>query len=676
MANNKRALITGITGQDGSYLADHLLDLGYEVFGMERRSSHKNHTNVTHIENQINWLAGDLTDQNSLARCISSSKPHEVYNLAAQSFVKESWNSPEYTGDVTGLGTLRMLEAIRESEWHNSDDCPGGIRFYQASSSEMFGRQTVPAANEETLFYPRSPYGVAKLYAHWITRNYRESYGIFATSGILFNHECVTASTPIIIRDKNGFIDCVPIAEVLPDPYHTPQRELNIEVWDKDGWVRAKFGTATWNEGGRKGDKRVHRTLARSGEVRTTADHQLILEDSTEISTEDVSTGQRLLTTGFPNPSHTTEVTPDRARLLGLMAADGYVGYRSGRYRASFRNNNPDLLDEVAKLWKQCGGTASPHPGRSGFTDSKPTNGIHLTNSQGNLHILYDSLYTKDGSKRVPQIVLNADESAWRAFLEGYNLGDGLKGGSGTHEFKNFKTSSPVLAAGLWWLASQVLDQKLTLNVDMVERKGVQYHYYSINLGVPGGSSKGTHLIKPGNEVKRIREEQYTGWLYDIETESGTFHAGVGNLVIHNSPRRGLEFVTRKITDGVAKIFLGYEDYITLGNLDAKRDWGHAGDYVKAMHLMLQHDIPDDFVIATGQSHSIRDFLDAAFKHVHIPDWSKYIKQDARFMRPAEVDYLRGDSTKAREILGWECKKSFNQLVAEMVTADVERLTK
>jgi len=323
MKNMKTALITGISGMDGSHLADLLLTKGYKVFGMERRSSAINNINTKHLEGKITILNGDMTDQNSLLRCLKESNPDEVYNLAAQSFVGESWNTPEQTSNVTGLGVLRILEAIRE---YNPK-----IRFYQASSSEMFGRMVENPARENTPFYPRSPYGVSKLYGHWITKNYRESYDMYACSGILFNHE---------------------------------------------------------------------------------------------------------------------------------------------------------------------------------------------------------------------------------------------------------------------------------------------------------------------------------------------------------SERRGIEFVTRKISDGVAKIKLGLADNITLGNLDAKRDWGYAPDYVEAMWTMLQQDTPEDYVIATGETHSIRDFLEVAFNHVGISDWTSYIKQDPRFMRPAEVDVLRGSYMKAHTELGWEPKTEFTELVARMVDHDLKLLSR
>lgn len=316
-----RALITGINGMDGSHLADFLLEKGYEVYGMERRVSTPNRTNTKHLEGKIEFINGDLTDQNSLLRCLKTVDPYEVYNLGSMSFVGESWNTPENTGNVNGLGVLRMLEAIRE---YNPK-----IKFYQASTSEMFGKMGFMPANENTVFYPRSPYGVSKLYGHWITKNYRESYDLFAVSGILFNHE---------------------------------------------------------------------------------------------------------------------------------------------------------------------------------------------------------------------------------------------------------------------------------------------------------------------------------------------------------SERRGLEFVTRKITNGVAKIHLGLQDKIMLGNIEAKRDWGYSPDFVEAMWLMLQQNNPQDYVIATGKTHSIKDLLKIAFEEIGISDWSKHIGQDPRFMRPAEVDTLCGDISKASKDLGWKPKTSFKEMIKNMVNNDIKQL--
>lgn len=319
----KTALITGITGQDGSYLAELLLQQGYRVVGMTRRTSTDVHERIAHIMNDIEFVSGDLLDQTSISGIVDRLRPTEVYNLAAQSFVPTSWAQPVLTGEFTALGVTRVLEAVRAVD--------PTIRVYQASSSEMFGKvQDVPQT-EKTPFYPRSPYGVAKVYGHWITVNYRESYGMYAVSGILFNHE---------------------------------------------------------------------------------------------------------------------------------------------------------------------------------------------------------------------------------------------------------------------------------------------------------------------------------------------------------SGRRGREFVTRKITDGVARIKLGLAKELRLGNLDAQRDWGFAGDYVRAMWLMLQQDAPDDYVIATGRTHAVRDFVRIAFEAAGLGSFEPYVKIDPAFVRPAEVDLLIGSPEKAKKQLGWEPKVSFEQLVEMMVRSDIDLLSK
>ena len=318
---DRRALITGITGQDGSYLAELLLEKGYEVFGMTRRASTENVERIGHLTDRLTLIQGDLLDPHSLVSALRTAEPTEVYNLAAQSFVPTSWNQPVLTAEFTAVGVTRLLEEIRTVD--------PNIRFYQASSSEMYGKVREVPQTEQTPFHPRSPYGVAKAYGHYITVNYRESYGLFAVSGILFNHE---------------------------------------------------------------------------------------------------------------------------------------------------------------------------------------------------------------------------------------------------------------------------------------------------------------------------------------------------------SPRRGLEFVTRKISNGVARIKLGLTYELRLGNLDAERDWGFAGDYVDAMWRMLQQDDPEDYLVATGETHSVREFAEIAFGHVGL-DCDNFIKTDPEFLRPAEVDQLVGDSTKARATLGWQPTTSFRELVELMVEADLDRLT-
>src|SRR5215218_795946 len=225
----KRALITGITGQDGSYLAELLLEKGYEVIGMVRRSSTVNFERIAHIQDKITFAPGDLLDEASLIEVLREHRPEEVYNLAAQSFVQTSFSQPVLTGETTALGVTRLLDAIRIVD--------PDVRFYQASSSEMFGKVVEVPQKETTPFHPRSPYGVAKVYGHWITVNYRESYDLHASSGILFNHESVTDVTPVVVRQW-GLVDVLPIGDLAPHPVEGEAGARvsypggNLEVWD------------------------------------------------------------------------------------------------------------------------------------------------------------------------------------------------------------------------------------------------------------------------------------------------------------------------------------------------------------------------------------------------------------------------------------------------------------
>src|ERR1700751_1868654 len=266
MAKARSALITGITGQDGSYLAELLLEKGYDVHGMVRRASTEKFERIEHIRDRITLHQGDLLDQRSLVDAMRAAKPTEIYNLAAMSFVAVSWIQPTLTAEFTGVGMTRMLEAMREV-------CPEA-RFYQASSSEMFGKVREVPQTESTPFYPRSPYGVAKAYGHFITVNYRESYDIHATSGILFNHECVAATSPLLVR-HNGFVKVVTPRDLVPlirngrrVQSFTPDRLL--EIWEGESWTEITAITATRRRTPAPG----HRLLsieARGGIVEATA---------------------------------------------------------------------------------------------------------------------------------------------------------------------------------------------------------------------------------------------------------------------------------------------------------------------------------------------------------------------------------------------------------------------
>ncbi|MFQ5934685.1 MAG: GDP-mannose 4,6-dehydratase, partial [Dehalococcoidia bacterium] len=379
----KRALITGITGQDGSYLAELLLEKGYDVQGLIRRLSTPNLGNIQNIAEDVTLLDGDLMDQSSLNAAVKEGEPEEVYNLAAQSFVGTSFVQPVLTGEITGLGVLRLLEAVRS---HAPD-----ARVYQASSSEMFGKVETEPQDETTPFHPRSPYGVAKVYAYWACVNYREAHDLFVSNGILFNHESVTPETPIIVR-QGGYLDCLPISELFPNEFHVQTRPLDLKVWDQGRFTRGLVGSVRWN--GHKGDLGVQRIVARCGQVRTSADHILPLVDGETRPAHALEEGDRVRRTTLPPPPSITDVSDNWAYLLGLLAADGYVGSSSGRFNAAFRNNDRKLLDRFQTLWESLtGGSVGDNPGISGFT-GEPTGGLHLYADQGTLKDLREALYT------------------------------------------------------------------------------------------------------------------------------------------------------------------------------------------------------------------------------------------------------------------------------------------
>jgi GDPmannose 4,6-dehydratase len=655
------ALITGITGQDGSYLAELLLEKGYEVHGMVRRSSTETFQRLEQIRDQIVLHTGDLLDQRSLVDVLRECEPEEIYNLAAMSFVAASWSQPVLTAEFTATGVTRMLEAMRE--------VTPGARFYQASSSEMFGMVREVPQTEATPFYPRSPYGVAKCYGHFITVNYRESYDLFACSGILFNHECLSAQVPLMVRE-NGTQSVKTPADLVAlrgkgPSVQTFEPDGLLEVWSGEDWTPVKAITATR----RRETDPDHRLLSiesRAGVVEATAHHHMLDADFDDLRADALEEGDRLaLAEEMPEPPVWTVLTDEMAELLGLLAADGWVD-RAGK-SASFTNNEQLLRGRVAQLWARCfTGTSFEWEGRSGFDPDATVGKVSLNGARGARTWLREQLYTKTGHKQVPPLVLNADTAIWEAFLKGYYAGDGLKKGKGM----SVKTNSPVLAQGLCWMYHW-LDQPASVYVE--QRAGKAYYTLNLASAVRVGA-KGAHLRKDPAEVRRIREPvQDSEWVFDIETESGVLCAGVGRVIVHNSERRGLEFVTRKVTHGAAAIKLGLADELALGNLDAERDWGYAKDYVEAMWLMLQQDEPDDYVIATNEAHSVRELVDIAFDQAGL-DPEKHVRIDERFLRPAEVEHLIGDYSKAKDKLGWEPKTSFDELVRLMVDADVELL--
>jgi GDPmannose 4,6-dehydratase len=662
--NDRRsALITGITGQDGSYLAELLLEKGYEVHGMVRRASTEKFDRIEHIRDRITLHQGDLLDQRSLVDTLRAARPSEIYNLAAMSFVAVSWVQPTLTAEFSGVGVTRMLEAMREV-------C-ADARFYQASSSEMFGKVLEVPQTETTPFYPRSPYGVAKAYGHFITVNYRESYDLHATSGILFNHESICANTPLFIRD-DGYMSVTTAADLVPllrggGSVQNFVPKTRLEVWDGTEWTRITAITATRRRPGDT-DHQLLSIQARGGVVDVTAHHNMLDTYYDKVSACDVEEGDELaVAEEMPEPSEWDIASPEMAEFLGLMAADGYV-HRNGN-STCFVNNDDQLRTRVAALWSRLFDGKSRHQTcRSGWDANVSVHRVNLTHCRLGAEWVREQIYTSSSLKQVPPIVLNSNPDTQQAFIRGYYAGDGLKRGNG----ESIKTNSPVLAQGLCWMY-HLNGQPASV---YVEQRGAKC-YYQLNLASPARvGAKGQHLRRNPAEVRRVLPAVVPDdeWTFDIETESGMFCAGVGRLVISNSPRRGLEFVTRKISWHAAAIKHGLTKELRLGNLDAERDWGYARDYVEAMWLMLQRDTAEDYVISTGEAHSVRECCEVAFDEAGLGSHEQYVTIDPAFVRPAEVDHLIGNPAKADRDLGWKPRTSFEELIRLMTRSDLELL--
>ena len=723
----KKALITGITGQDGSYLAEFLLSKGYKVHGLIRRASTFNTQRIDHLyqDPHINGVKmflhyGDLTDSGNVEKLINKIEPNEIYNLGAQSHVRVSFDMPEYTANTVALGTLRVLEAIKNSELP--------IKFYQASSSEMFGASP-PPQNETTPFIPRSPYAVSKVFAYHMTQLYREAYNIFACNGVLFNHECFSENTPVIVRDKDTKIISIKRVEDIKRAKtkgkNVQQWEIkNMDIWDGTKFVSLKLLTASKRKE-KDNNFRCKIINTRNGIVNVTNHHNMIDNRRNKIKAEKAKIGIKLLHKEFPKSANISSLSIDEAMFLGMMVGDGYT---SEDGQAKFSNNNTKIREKFKKLWLRVSlGTTSIQGHKTEYGN---TVYLVLNGNPDYLKALRNEIYTFDGYKKVPDKILNADKDNQLAFLKGYNYTDGLKSNGCTYEFKNFKSNSNILLQGLLFLISQTTKQKFTLNFEEDEK---YYGYYSVNLLSPVDNKlkevKVKRLLKQGKgqreisrltgvsrtfirkiqtgeriepehplskdktEIKKVLYHNHQPeWVYDIETESGKLMAGIGTMIISNSPRRGETFVTRKITQGMVRIKLGINEKLYLGNLDAKRDWGYAKEYVEFQWLMLQQEKPDDYVIATGETHSVREFIEETAKILGLDlEWQgkgldekgidkktnkTIIEIDPRYFRPAEVNVLIGDASKAKEKLNWEAKVKFADLVKIMVDYDLKNIGK
>jgi GDPmannose 4,6-dehydratase len=685
MKQKKIALITGITGMDGSHLAEFLLEKGYEVHGIVRRTSTVKRERIEDIYQNLDTKHenlflhyGDLTDSCSVQKIISEVRPDEIYNLAAMSHVGISFDIPEYTANCDGLGLLRILEALRKLKMMDT-------RVYQASTSELFGKVQEIPQTENTPFYPRSPYGVAKLYAYWIAKNYREAYNMYVCNGILYNHESIPKNSPVMLKDKNEKIDIFPIEDLIK-PDHGRQllsEYVGKHIWNGKEWTKILGGSFY-----RDKNKKMKLVQTTDSCYEATFDHVAFTENDKEIKTQDWTVKDKVFQTTYPQQIKKLNSNEKLAYFIGFVVGDGTVS-SDGKIRICGTEKHE--LEKVAEIlenefgWSYFMKNSGPgqYPGCK-----KDIWRISFHNERSFGKWLKSEIYTKNSNeKKVPKFILNANKKVQKAFFDGYYLADGRQNGHEKYHYKGFTTKSATLALGLIYLFQRF--SKQVPKVSCTYRDGQRYYYAKFRTPNEVGG-KGEHKKKPLNEIIKTEDTiSEDGYFYDIQTESQTFATGPNLFKIHNSPRRGENFVTRKITLAVANHYES-DETLKLGNLDAKRDWGYAPEYVEAMWLMLQQKEPDDYVLATGETHTVREFVEAAFEAIGITlewkgdgleekgyaDGDVAVEIDPRYYRPAEVELLLGDATKAKKKLKWEPKTKFKELVKLMVESDIDLLSK
>ena len=698
---SKRIFITGINGQDGYYLSEYMLSLGHEVHGIIRRNSvaENEASRIDGIKKNLHLYYGDMTDWHSLENAVKEAKPDYVFHLAAQSHVGVSFTMPDYTMEVNNKGTFYLLRACKRY-------CPKA-HIYNAATSEMFGESvdTDGFQRETTPMNPVSPYGVSKLNSYNYIKHYRKLNEMYIANGVCFNHECITTNNPLIIQQNNVIKIMRP-----SDIRKVREKQANIQqwifdnlcVWDGESFTKLKAMTATRRP---KNDNNFKCQVinTRNGVIETTKHHNLFNTDGCKQRADSFKLGDELLHAEMPCGDIMASITETEAEFLGFMVADGYV---SKIGKAKFINNNIDILHRVQCLWSNValGASKTSKLYKSGYGYCM---NITLNGNANYLKFIHPQIYTFDKYKKVPERVLNSSPEIKMAFLRGYNAGDGLKSSPCTYLFKNFKTNSSVLALGLIYLIKNTTNQIFNITFEI---KDDLHTYYSINLlseskkwkealvkekitkgfsqravcrdtgvsrtvirKITNGNSvfNESYLKLSSTEIKKIEPiNENIDWVYDIETESGKFMCGVGSVVIANSPKRGSAFVTQKVVKAAVAIYRKQQDKLELGNLDSFRDWGHAKDYVQAMWLIANHIKSMDFVIATGKTHSIRDMCKVVFDYVGL-NYEDYVVQNSKFMRPKEVPYLKGDSSKARIILGWEPKYTFESLLHEMIESHI-----
>jgi GDPmannose 4,6-dehydratase len=716
----KNALIVGISGQDGSYLAEFLLEKEYKVIGIIRRHSvAENQTErIEHLRNKIDLHYGDLTDLSSLLKVCSQYQFDEVYNLGAMSNVGISFKEPLYTQDANYLGFIKLIEALQLTQ----NVFP---RFYQASSSEMFGNCVDEDGfqRETTPMMPVSPYGISKLSAHVYAQHLRRAYNLPISSGILFNHETMAEFMPVIIK-KDNLIHILPISEVVTKHlnntsefnkeikiYQEVQPTNDILIWDKNGWTKILYGSG-YPHLVDSDNKNPILINSKNASYFATGSHHCIMEDGNEKSFENIEIGDKVsLVEKFEyNNDSDFNITEKEAELIGFIIADGYV--RKSLVRLTKKS------EEVLSIFEDIffdvyGVKARRTKSTSGFTKRKDINQWNFNCKNFTDKYIF---YNEYKEKVIPYQILNSNIAVKKAFLSGYYIGDGLKKDKTIYEYKSFKTNSSTLALGLIYLFKEVYDLNYNVNSFFHNNK-IQYQvnllsnskYNSIssikkyelvndmlkdnipvrrisretnisrsfikkvkNGYVPDGKH---HLSILNNSVKKILSwSDYDGWFFDLTTETGTFHAGIGQGHVHNSPRRGTNFVTGKVTKAVAEIKLGLRDKLELGTLSTFRDWGHSFDFTKVMWQMLNECEPDDFICCTGVTHSVEELCELAFSYYGL-NYKDYVVISDKYKRDEELNYLRGCSDKLFDKINVSFEYDFKKMIFEMVDYHYKKLS-
>ena len=661
MPKPQSALITGITGQDGSYLAEFLLDKGYEVHGLVRRSSTERFERIEHLRDRLTLHQADLLDQRSLVDALRAARPSEIYNLAAMSFVAVSWIQPTLTAEFTGVGVTRMLEAMREV-------CPEA-RFYQASSSEMFGKVRQVPQDELTPFYPRSPYGVAKVYGHFITVNYRESYKLHASTGILFNHESERRGLEFVTRKiswhaaaiKLGIVDTISLG--------------NLDA-ERDWGYAKDYVEAMWLmlQQDQPGDYVVATGIAHS--VRHCLE---IAFDRAGIDIND----HLVIDPSLQRPAEVDHLVGDATK------AKRELGWEP---RTSFEQLIRLMVDADYELLSGGGSrsraetrqlTALAVPDETGVRRALVTG---VTGQDGSFmaDLLLEQGYAVSGMVRsTPEIpVGSAEHLRDRIELVPGDLSDPRSLAAAIcsvrpHELYHF--AAPSFVPDSWLRPAATLATIAGATATLLET--IRDHSSQTRVFVAVSSAIfGSAPESPQNEETDCRPETpyataklAAHHLVGQLRRRDEIFACSGILYNHESERRPERFVTRKISRAAAAIKAGFEREVVLGDLTAIRDWSFAGDVVRGAWLMLQQDRPADYVLASGVGHTVAEFAEVAFAHVGLRS-EEHIRVTETLQRGVESTPPVGDPGRANRLLEWWPTLSFEQLVHRMVDADLARL--